>query len=645
MKRSLLIIMCFVIWLTSYVRADHIEVCGDVSGVWSVDTVIVFCDVRIPPGDTLIIQPGVLVLFHGYHKITVDTGAVFQAVGNLVDTIKFEERFVGNSWHGIRFIFASGSSQLGYCSFRNGSAIGDEEDANGGALYLQSSSILIQNSLFDSCSADSAGGAIFCTFNSHPIIIGNLISRNSAEHAGGGIACYSNSNPEISGNAFRSNYAHDKGGAVYCLQSSPTIDHDTLVENLAGSGGAVFCDESDAIISNNLISENHTRIWGSGGAIYCTWFCTPRIDSNTIVGNTAYWGGGAIYCDYCDPTIRDNLISYDSSSYGAAIHCDGSSAEIIGNSIINNIAHHSTVGGGAILCSSDSHPLIKMNVISGNRAEGDGGAVYCDYFSNPNILSNIITKNISGNNGGGVALFDSYPTLSQNTIADNVALLNGGAVYCYTSSPIIQNSILFFNHSQDTSQIYLINGSSAEVRYSDVQSGWPGEGNIDPDPLFRDAANGDYHLQSMTNPVCGGPGDSPCIDAGDPSQCDTLLHCDWGLGDSTSDMGAYGGGCYNQVGIFDEDDRTMPTGYWLSQNYPNPFNPVTEISFNLPEVVDVKLEIYNVLGQRVTTLVNGLTEAGIHSVTWDGSDVASGIYLYHLQAGNFVETKKMVLLK
>jgi len=89
----------------------------------------------------------------------------------------------------------------------------------------------------------------------------------------------------------------------------------------------------------------------------------------------------------------------------------------------------------------------------------------------------------------------------------------------------------------------------------------------------------------------------------------------------------------------------MPTGYWLSQNYPNPFNPVTEISFNLPEVVDVKLEIYNVLGQRVTTLVNGLTEAGIHSVTWDGSDVASGIYLYHLQAGNFVETKKMVLLK
>ncbi len=94
----------------------------------------------------------------------------------------------------------------------------------------------------------------------------------------------------------------------------------------------------------------------------------------------------------------------------------------------------------------------------------------------------------------------------------------------------------------------------------------------------------------------------------------------------------------------------LPDSYKLSQNYPNPFNPSTEISFSLPVAGQVKLEIYNVLGQRVTTLADGLFEAGEHVVLWDGKDisgsaVSSGIYLYRLQAGEFTETKKMMLLK
>jgi hypothetical protein len=83
----------------------------------------------------------------------------------------------------------------------------------------------------------------------------------------------------------------------------------------------------------------------------------------------------------------------------------------------------------------------------------------------------------------------------------------------------------------------------------------------------------------------------------------------------------------------------------LLSNYPNPFNPTTEISFILPQAAQVKLEIYNIMGQKVTTLLDQKLEAGEHIVLWDGSNEASGVYLYRLQAGDFAQSKKMLLLK
>jgi len=98
------------------------------------------------------------------------------------------------------------------------------------------------------------------------------------------------------------------------------------------------------------------------------------------------------------------------------------------------------------------------------------------------------------------------------------------------------------------------------------------------------------------------------------------------------------------------DLETLPTTYDIAQNYPNPFNPTTTIKYQLPHVTDVKLVIYNVLGQRVRTLVNNRMEAGYHSLVWDGlnqqgSTVASGVYIYHFQAGDFQKTMKLMLLK
>jgi len=88
-----------------------------------------------------------------------------------------------------------------------------------------------------------------------------------------------------------------------------------------------------------------------------------------------------------------------------------------------------------------------------------------------------------------------------------------------------------------------------------------------------------------------------------------------------------------------------PREFLLNQNYPNPFNPVTNIKYTLSEDSKVSLIIYNILGQEVARLVNSTQSAGTHFVSWDASRVASGIYFYRLQAGDFVRTKKMVMLK
>lgn len=95
---------------------------------------------------------------------------------------------------------------------------------------------------------------------------------------------------------------------------------------------------------------------------------------------------------------------------------------------------------------------------------------------------------------------------------------------------------------------------------------------------------------------------------------------------------------------------TLPTEYSLNQNHPNPFNPSTDISFAMPKSSEVRVEVINMLGQSVKTLVSGFQATGTHKVTWDGTDakgvtVSSGVYFYRMVSGEFTDTKKMVLMK
>jgi hypothetical protein len=89
----------------------------------------------------------------------------------------------------------------------------------------------------------------------------------------------------------------------------------------------------------------------------------------------------------------------------------------------------------------------------------------------------------------------------------------------------------------------------------------------------------------------------------------------------------------------------LPTEFSLEQNYPNPFNPVTNFQFSIVNRQLTILKVYNVLGQEVATLVNEVKQPGTYTVQWDASGMASGMYFYRIQAGDFVATRRLLLLK
>jgi len=105
--------------------------------------------------------------------------------------------------------------------------------------------------------------------------------------------------------------------------------------------------------------------------------------------------------------------------------------------------------------------------------------------------------------------------------------------------------------------------------------------------------------------------------------------------------GSSQGGWVLSGSFLEGDSADLPFEFALLSNYPNPFNASTVISYELPTETHVKLEVYNISGQRVATLVDGHQEAGCRSVTWEDSDAASGVYFYKLTAGDFTEMKSV----
>jgi len=224
----------------------------------------------------------------------------------------------------------------------------------------------------------------------------------------------------------------------------------------------------------------------------------------TITGGNAYDGGG-IYCSSSAPTIKDNIITGNvSETYGGGISCNYSSPIIMNNTITSN----SAIYGGGISFDRYTSSVIKGNNIHGNSAE-EGGGIGCFTFSSP--------------------------TITNNTIVGNSASTNGGGIYCYyVSAPNVTNTIIWDNTASTDPNISVY-FSDPYFNYCDVMGSWEGEGNIDADPLFCDAENGDFTVQS----------DSPVL----------------GAGQDGTDMGAYGVGC-------EPDDVCSACNIYYTDGYP-----------------------------------------------------------------------------
>ena len=104
---------------------------------------------------------------------------------------------------------------------------------------------------------------------------------------------------------------------------------------------------------------------------------------------------------------------------------------------------------------------------------------------------------------------------------------------------------------------------------------------------------------------------------------------------------------YNETptGMSISDDAPIASSYELGQNYPNPFNPTTHIRFNIPETAGAKLTVFNIMGEAVANLVDGVVSAGGHTVSWNAANMPTGVYFYRLESGNFSQTRKLLLVK
>ncbi|MFC2170511.1 right-handed parallel beta-helix repeat-containing protein, partial [Calditrichota bacterium] len=419
---------------------------------------------------------------------------------------------------------------------------------------------------------------------------------------------------------------------VITMSSEGVIDTTTLVQGFTirngriddDNGGGIYCDWSSPTISNCTISENYA--FSHGGGIYCEG-SSPTITNCTITGNNVDYDGGGIYCDQSNPTINNCTITGNSANHGGGICClEGSSPTISNCTIRENLAF---VGGGGICCLNGSNPTISNCTITGNSVDYEWGVV----------------------GGGGICCSSSDPTISNCTIIGNSTDVYGGGIVCVEgSSPSISNCAVTDNTGEG---IYVDSSCSAETNYSNIYNNSEGDfggPDIDPDlgvivdtnangdscdvyfniflaPMYVDPDNGDYHLQE----------DSPCIDAGDP---DSSLDPDGTI----ADIGAF----YYDQDLFVPDftGTELPGSYSISAAYPNPFNPSTNVTVSLPSASRLSVKVFNTLGQQVAALANSTYDAGFHNFTFDGSGMASDIYLVKAEVpGKMDEVRKVVLVK
>ncbi len=474
-----------------------------------------------------------------------------------------------------------------------------------------------------------AGGGIYC-YNSGCQAVANKIINNSVTGRsayGGGLGTMPSGSSawvvlkknQIAHNTATANDIHTQGGGVslFCNAKidSNLISHNTCITNTGGynttNGGGICCISEGApleiMMENNTVTHNSIRINGNPGQ-----------------GPIAYGGGVFIY--QYNGRMTSNEISYneiwDYSNWGAvaigaSIGLCPDSFLIEGNIIRGNAYKHGTGNsyvGGLQVFGTDAVSVIN-NLIEGNSAKYGGGVAFDQYFNPCTVV------------------------MVNNTIINNTAT-NGGGIRVNNATVYLMNTIVWGNQAPTNAAIHILSGT-VKAAYCDIQGGW-GTGNLNVDPQIV--------ADSLSN-------SSPCIGAGINSHDfggGIILSCPpedingrtrpFPVG-SMPDIGAWESLLDTLVVRVESlPTANIPREFILLQNYPNPFNPSTTIEFALPKPAFVMLKVYNLLGEEVATLIAEQRTAGIHQLNWDARGLASGVYLYRLEAGEFVRSKKLILL-
>ena len=418
---------------------------------------------------------------------------------------------------------------------------------------------------------------------------------------------------EVSNFTIQNNFAFEATGILY----HTLIDY-LKVSNITIDGNSnirciIVNEHVDNLYDNIIVTNNIAKI-SAGFALYENTGILRNciISNNSLVYNPIYPGSTGLHLNAYDHFIIENTIISNCTSYDDASCVSRLATEYGQNDSItvNNclISENSSNDEFVIVVGGDGNIEINNSTIVDNY--NDANTIKA--FGNLTLRSTIMHNNTN---------YEVY-------MADNTQ-------YGYTYELNVENC----NIKNGEAGIY--NQNNANI------INW-GEGNIDEDPLFLLSGDDPYQLTL----------DSPCVDTGTPDTTGLylppwdLLHNQrvWdGDGDGTAiiDMGCYEYGA-DPVGVF--DDPIPVTNYQLT-NYPNPFNPETTMVFNLPEAGQVQLDIYNIKGQKVKTLLDCYMSPGRSEMLWNSKDdngkrVSSGVYFYRLNVNDKIEKiKKMLLLK
>ncbi len=437
------------------------------------------------------------------------------------------------------------------------------------------------------------------------------------------------------------------------------ITNDVMDNTFWGSDFSGFTQISNFTIQNNPDMNTVTVMY---------FYKTDLIKiSNIIIQNcdNVYQliSNEFVECEYENVTIRNNNAEYIA---GFGLH---ENTGFIKNSLFeNNITNQSNYGTitSLILDAYDDFVIENCKFINNNINSGTGGIIILtsDNGDEPNIsVSNCLFSENYSNSDKVIGVYNNGETDFINcTFANNHS--DNSMIKAY-GDVSFQNGISWNNTDHE---IYMVDETSMgntfelNIGNSVIKNGEAGiynqnnaniinwnEGNIDDDPLFLLAGDDPYQLTEF----------SPSIDTGTPDTTGLFLP-PWDLlnnlrvwdgdgnGVATIDMGCYEFDAPPNVGV--EDPLIIPDNDINISNYPNPFNPTTTIAFNLNESGKVKVEIFNIKGQKVKTLLNCTIDQGFHELNWIGENeygnqVSSGVYFYCLKTQKQVVSKKMILLK